>query len=197
MTRRIRIIAAPPGEAPQHIREAWIGCVLPVIAVPGDPRSRAVCRGVLTRRPAEARDRYLVRTARRGRRAARRDRDAAQWWRESVPRVIEPGQLLAFPEEVCERLVGIQTLRLSPMTTRRWMIVILIVAVGIISSMGWYRLWRLGSRYRSMATTYGLHEAIALGNAGQLREHGCQVRGPVRTASIRPQSGDEPRKMVV
>ena len=30
----IRIISAPPGEAPDHIRAAWIGLVLP-IAVPG------------------------------------------------------------------------------------------------------------------------------------------------------------------
>jgi hypothetical protein len=32
MTLRIRIVSAPPGEAPQWVREQWIGCELPLVA---------------------------------------------------------------------------------------------------------------------------------------------------------------------
>ena len=146
MTRRIRIIDTPPGEAPQHIREAWIGCVLPVIAVPGEPRARSVCRGVLTGKRTEDRDRYLVPAPDAIAVLARRDRDAAQWWRESVPSGIAPGRLLAFPEEVCERLMDLPALRLPRMTARRWKSLIFLVAVGIVAAAislgeGGCRLW--------------------------------------------------------
>jgi hypothetical protein len=36
--RRVRIVAAPPGEAPPEIRAAWIGCALPLVAGTDSPQ---------------------------------------------------------------------------------------------------------------------------------------------------------------
>jgi hypothetical protein len=70
----------------------------------------------------------------------RRDAEAARWWHEKAPHVVATGKLLSFPAEVCERLGGVQALRLARMTTRRWMIVTAIVAIGLTSGLGWSRL---------------------------------------------------------
>lgn len=154
MTRWICIFATPPGEAPQHIRDAWVGCVLPVFVEPGDPRSRVACKGVLTGKPSEERDRYLVRSLDAFAALERRNPDAARWWPENVPDLFSPGKLLGFPYEVCEPVTGLRALRLPRMTTRRWMIVTLVVAVSLTSGMSLYRSWKLGERYRLKAQDF-------------------------------------------
>ena len=102
--RRIRIVAAPPGEAPPDIRAAWIRCVLPLVAGTDSPEFGGASRGVVTRKPAKAfagfgvpaRDALVI--------LEQRDPAAAQWWREHAPRLLQPGKVLVFSADVCELL---------------------------------------------------------------------------------------------
>ena len=41
MARWIRIIATPPGEAPEHIRAAWVGLALPLASEETEPETYA------------------------------------------------------------------------------------------------------------------------------------------------------------
>jgi prepilin-type N-terminal cleavage/methylation domain-containing protein len=102
--RMIRIVAVPPGEAPPSIREAWVGCILPLPAGEDSPRFGSKGRGVLSGRPQNhgagygvlAREAILV--------LERHDAAAARWWRDHAPRLLQPGKLLVFPATVCELL---------------------------------------------------------------------------------------------
>jgi hypothetical protein len=51
--RKIRIIAAPPGEAPPAVRAAWVGCILPLVAGTDSPQFGSTGRGVLSGRPRD------------------------------------------------------------------------------------------------------------------------------------------------
>ena len=111
----IRIISTPPGEAPEHVRAAWIGLTLPA-AVSG-PRTIPTV-GVLSRRKTSfgmllarifGRTRqergYIVDAQRAVEILATRSPDAAKWWRESASRSVQPGQYFLFHAEVCEELI--------------------------------------------------------------------------------------------
>ncbi len=93
----VRIIAAPPGEAPLWVRQQWVGLDLPVTRYSG--RSRFLGLGVLSmprswlgqwlaviKGSAELVAGYAV---------------AAVWWRENTPHLIAPKRYLIFHEEVC------------------------------------------------------------------------------------------------
>ena len=101
-TRRVRIVAIPPGEAPSHVRAAWVGLELPVDG-PSDSGGRPVY-GVLSNRPAGC-DGYAV----DGRQAvallAATAPEAAAWWRTHAPHVSARGYQLVFPAEVCDPVV--------------------------------------------------------------------------------------------
>jgi hypothetical protein len=114
----IRIIATPPGEAPEEVRREWIGLDLPLVAGETGPRTVPV-GGVLTgaRTPLA----ILVKLLTGQRRyqhgyvidapqalvlLAEKAPRAARWWRECAPHCWEPGQKFLFPAEVCAPVAG-------------------------------------------------------------------------------------------
>jgi hypothetical protein len=102
--RQIRIIAAPPGEAPPAIRAAWIGCVLPLVAGTEGPQFGGTSRGVVSRQPAKAFSGYGVPAIEALAILEQHDDAAARWWREHAPRLLQPGKVLVFAAHVCELL---------------------------------------------------------------------------------------------
>ncbi len=102
--RRIRIAAAPPGEAPPAIRAAWIGCVLPLVAGTDGPEFGSASRRVVSSRPAKAFVGYGVPAREAISILERHNPAAAQWWREHAPRLLQPEKVLVFAADVCELL---------------------------------------------------------------------------------------------
>ena len=108
----IKIVALPPGEAPQNVREAWVGLVLP-LALPGQWKGRGA--GVLTgpknsfsRLLWRLADRqtvqqgYIVESATALRILAFYNPEAACWWQENTPDFLIPGRGFMFAAHVCE-----------------------------------------------------------------------------------------------
>ncbi len=100
--KEIRIIAIPPGEAPEDVRRAWVGLVLPVARVSRGPHLIRSF-GVLTGRaqltcgyavPARAALDILARSA----------PEAAEWWTRNAPQFLQPGRLFLFHAEVCQEM---------------------------------------------------------------------------------------------
>lgn len=101
---RIRIVATPPGDAPDQIRRAWVGLELPLANGQTGP-CRQPAEGILSGRDEAPCSGYAV----DGRQAvallAAREPEAAAWWREHAPHVSMHGYQLVFPADVCD-LVG-------------------------------------------------------------------------------------------
>ncbi len=97
----VRIVAVPPGEAPEEVRRAWVGLELPLAVGETGPRD-GWTYGVLSAAPAGVRNGCAV----DGRIAvtllAETDPSAADWWRSNAPHVLAGGYQLVFPAEVCE-----------------------------------------------------------------------------------------------
>jgi hypothetical protein len=104
--RYIRIVAAPPGEAPPAIRAAWIGCVLPLVTGTDSPEFGGASRGVVSREPAKAFSGYGVPAREALLILEQHDAAASRWWREHAPRLFEPAKVLVFAADVCELLDG-------------------------------------------------------------------------------------------
>lgn len=102
-TGRIRIIAAVPGEAPEEVRRAWTGLVLP--ALPGSEGllHRGPTTGVLSGQPGGVGEGYLVPTGEALEVLARSQPEAAQWWRDKCSQY-PTGHRLLFPAAVCEAM---------------------------------------------------------------------------------------------
>ena len=114
LTRKvIRITAIPPGEAPQSVREAWVGLLLPLPRWPAQPKAwrsagvltgprtllarlSALFSGKLNRSSGYA---VLVLEALAALERARPD--AAAWWRQNTPHLVRPGKVFVFAAEVC------------------------------------------------------------------------------------------------
>ncbi|MGI4788689.1 MAG: hypothetical protein ACRYFS_07540 [Janthinobacterium lividum] len=108
----IKIIAVPPGEAPQQVREAWVGIVLP-LALPG--QARGLNAGVLTG-PKTSLARLWWRLTKRGSSGvgylvesavaisllSERHPWAAQWWQQNAPDFLKAERRFMFAAEVCE-----------------------------------------------------------------------------------------------
>ena len=108
----IRIIAAPPGEAPLWVREKWVGLDLPVTRYSGQGRFLAL--GVLTaprswlgqwiaviRGRAERVAGYMVEAVPAVGILGEKSPEAAMWWRENTPHLMAPRRYLIFHEDVC------------------------------------------------------------------------------------------------
>ncbi len=108
----IKIVALPPGEAPQDVREAWVGLVLP-LALPGRRRGRGA--GVLTgpkslfrwplwylvnRQPVQ--QCYVVESATAINILAFYNPESARWWQENTPDFLIPGRRFMFAAQVCD-----------------------------------------------------------------------------------------------
>ncbi len=113
---QVRITRTPPGEAPEHIRQAWVGLVLPVheryegpqtklgVGVLTGPRTwLGVLLGILTGRAKRATG-YVVDAKTSLELLATHAPDAADWWRTHAPRFLEPGRFFLFASEVCEEV---------------------------------------------------------------------------------------------
>src|SRR5215469_5604551 len=106
---KVRIVALPPGEAPQWVREKWIGLELPIVGQGG------VYRGVgVTSRPtflgrlwrtfsgkAEMIDGYVVDARRAVEILEAAHPEAAAWWRENTPRILAQGRRFIFKRDSC------------------------------------------------------------------------------------------------
>lgn len=110
----VRIVAAPAGEAPLWVREAWVGLVLPLkepglrtlpsIGVLSGPKSElgwlwASLTGARTTTTG-----YLVRAARAIGILSRPRPEAAAWWHENAPRFLREEAQFLFETAVCERV---------------------------------------------------------------------------------------------
>ncbi|HEY7154683.1 MAG TPA: hypothetical protein VH575_12045 [Gemmataceae bacterium] len=109
----VRIIATPPGEAPEEVRQAWVGLELPLAAGETGPRTVSV-GGVLTGARTFLERLFKLLMGQRvlwhgyvinGPQAlvllAEKAPSAARWWRECAPHCWQPGHLFLFPAEVC------------------------------------------------------------------------------------------------
>jgi hypothetical protein len=109
----IRIVKRPIGEAPDDVRDAWIGLSLPVVphfshivkspssGVLSGPRTRLAkwfnrLLGRGRRMPG-----YIVDTAAAVHLLEKRNPRAAEWWRTNTPHLFQPGRGLLFDRECC------------------------------------------------------------------------------------------------
>jgi hypothetical protein len=114
---QIRIISTPSGEAPESVRRAWVGLVLPVPrAWAGRRNLRTV--GVLSG-PKGFFGSFLARLGGQTKREAgcvvaadkaveilsQNAPEAAAWWRQNAARSIAKGKYFMFAEDACEVVV--------------------------------------------------------------------------------------------
>ena len=110
----VKIVSTPRGEAPEHVREAWIGLVLP-LAQPG--KRRVAAAGILTGPRTfigsliglvtgryERREGYVVESAKAIAILDNSRPEAAQWWQKNTPHLLLPGHLFIFDSEACEEV---------------------------------------------------------------------------------------------
>jgi hypothetical protein len=109
----VRIVAAPPGEAPLWVREQWVGLELPLAANTAKPQ-RYVTSGVLSGplsfwqlilwqfigrlKPASG---YPVDVAAALSVLETKSPEAARWWHENVPDLRTRKRRFLFRAEVC------------------------------------------------------------------------------------------------
>ena len=110
----IRITGVPPGEAPQWVREKWVGLVLPLATGRSRPLT-AMTSGVLSGPPnrlaaflwgllgrLEQQSGYAVEASAALAILERTAPDAASWWRENVPRLFSRRRKFLFRTSDCE-----------------------------------------------------------------------------------------------
>jgi hypothetical protein len=94
------IKSTPPGEAPEHIRRAWVGLTLPLAPAEIKPRTLETV-GVISNRDPEMTMGYAVDGRKAVQFLASHEPEAAAWWRNNAPHVLAGGYRLFFPREVC------------------------------------------------------------------------------------------------
>jgi hypothetical protein len=109
----IRIVRRPDGEAPEDIRDAWIGLLLPVVpshsrlverrsfGVLSGPRSRLAFRFKAMFGRGTSKQGYMVYTLLAIDILEDVNPLAAAWWKTNVPHMLKPGLCLLFEEECC------------------------------------------------------------------------------------------------
>jgi hypothetical protein len=108
----VRIVAAPPGEAPLWVRQKWVGLDLPVarysahgkflgLGVLSMPRSWLAQWMAVARGRAQLIAGYAVEAVPAVGILSVTSPEAAAWWRENTPHLIAPNRYLIFHEEVC------------------------------------------------------------------------------------------------
>jgi len=108
----IRIVDVPEGQAPEHIRRAWVGLLLPLSA--GHPSGPKAARGhgVLSYRWKKWLPRFLAKSRVNevfvvsGTVAIdvlkKSDPYAAEWWIKNTPHLLRRGRALGFQAHVCK-----------------------------------------------------------------------------------------------
>lgn len=112
--KTIRIIARPPGEAPEYVRDAWIGLELPLsgwlfrgrrlyatAGVLSGPRTWAQRLRALLLGGVQWRSGYAVKALRAVAILETRNPAAAAWWRTNCPHLLRSTRAFVFPTEVC------------------------------------------------------------------------------------------------
>lgn len=117
--RSVRVESIPPGDAPPHIREAWLGQVLPLAdtasAQPVICTSRSVLadrsglwhrvtrllKRELEEQPIPA---YIVNARKAVDILQQSHPAAAQWWRTHTPHMLRDDRLFSFPASCCREL---------------------------------------------------------------------------------------------
>lgn len=95
---KIRIIAVPPGQAPEWVRQAWVGLEIPLEK---HTPSIGITLGARGGKPhPENQDGYIVRLQDALDALKKKNLDAAQWW-ETNPVAIIGGRLM-FARRVCQ-----------------------------------------------------------------------------------------------
>jgi len=99
---QIRIVGVPPGEAPQNIREQWVGLVLPL--APDFPTTfQTETFGVVSgEEDDEPTIGYVVDFEAAMAVLAGNSPDAVSWWREHASYLLGEDGTLVFDEYVCE-----------------------------------------------------------------------------------------------
>jgi hypothetical protein len=115
---QIRIKSTPPGEAPENIRRAWIGLVLPVL--PQFPKARTFSGfGVLTGPKTrfgmifatllgrgQKHKGYAVEAKTAIELLGNHSKTAADWWRQDAPQFLNPKFYFLFPADSCEEIAS-------------------------------------------------------------------------------------------
>ena len=108
---KVRIVASPPGEAPQQVRDAWIGLELPTSGrrffltsgVLSGPRNwwQRLLALVLGRLHLESG--YAVNALVAVDILATKDTRAATWWRDHCADLLDGKRQFLFTTQVCEK----------------------------------------------------------------------------------------------
>ena len=96
---KIRIIAVPPGEAPEWVRKEWVGLEFPVADV---DMKKAIRFGVAKGGPPQNTGGYPVETKKAIEILKEKNPKAAQWWLENP--LLKFMDVLIFKREVCEQI---------------------------------------------------------------------------------------------
>lgn len=111
---RVRIVAVPPGEAPEEIRKAWVGLELPLaddspqprtgktVGVVSGPRGFFATLGALVSGKTKPVTGFRVPASAAIDVLAQHSPEAAAWWRAHTPQFTDPRRLFLFHESVCE-----------------------------------------------------------------------------------------------
>lgn len=109
----VRIVAVPPGEAPEDVRQAWVGLRLPLLLFHGKSKSLKIAgvltgpKGFLDRLATlfsgryEQRNGYAISVLEAIAVLEGANPQAAAWWRQNAPHLVRPGKAFMFPVEVC------------------------------------------------------------------------------------------------
>ena len=116
IVRKIQIVKAPTGEAPEWVKEAWVGLILPTVPRKGPRTYRGL--GVLTgtktilggivsiiRGKTERIEGYSVRVLPSITALESTRPDAASWWRENAPHLLKSNRCFVFNAEACEAVI--------------------------------------------------------------------------------------------
>jgi hypothetical protein len=102
---RVRIVAVPAGEAPEWVRQKWVGLELPLAQILPTARrglGRGVLAGPLMLGRYRMRRGYRVNVLDANAVLERTSPDAARWWRTNTPHLMAPSRCFLFAEEACE-----------------------------------------------------------------------------------------------
>jgi len=110
---RVRIIGVPPGEAPDWVREQWVGLELPLAqasptassvlssGVLSGPRSFFAANKALILGQYQRRQGFKVNVIEALTVLESASPEAANWWRANAPHLMKPSRFFVFSEEVC------------------------------------------------------------------------------------------------
>lgn len=102
---RIRIIETPPGQAPQWVRNEWVGLTLP-LEENAPAADEGIQMGIAGGRPENA-DGFSVLTQDAMGILGEKSQEAVQWWEDNLPLAFIPRFI--FRKEVCELLPDVSS----------------------------------------------------------------------------------------